>query len=357
MGHVTGSLNGLIQLAERVPEDQRGELVRQVANLFLTNPERFSSREMDQFADILCIGIQQTTLEDRAALAERFALTPYAPRSFMNILARDDVSVADPVLTQSDVLSDEDLISSIKECSEVHAVAISLREELSERVCAALIATGHPDVLISLAENTSATLSRDSLDILAAVAEQVPAMQLPLIDRDDLPVDLVARMFFFVSPVLRQRVLVAAEHLSDEEAFELMEAVPPCLPQSLPPRAIAALRDCPPSEAALLAAVGACDMEKFVFQFASLTDLPLPVVHQVLSAPGAHALAVACKSAEFARETFCALVLRTSRARPVSKEAVEEALALYASVPALAAQRVAGFWRVMPDRRRSEKAA
>ncbi len=357
MGHVSGSLNGLIKLAGRVPSDQRGELVRQVAELFLMAPERYSSREMDQFADILCVGVSACSSEDRAALAERFALTPYAPRSFMNILARDDIGIADPVLTQSDVLRDDDLVAVISECGETHAVAISLREDLSEQVSAALVATGHPDVLISLAENTSARLSRQSLDILAAVAEQVPAMQLPLIDRDDLPADLVARMYFFVSPVLRSRVLHAANALSDEDMQELMAAVPAPAPQALPTRAAAMLRETPPSEAALLDAVGARDMDRFVVLFANLTGLPLPVVHQVLSAPGAQPLAVACKAAGFSRETFCALVLRTTASKEVATEAVEEALTLYANVPSVAAQRLAAFWRVMPNRTRNTKAA
>ncbi len=348
MGQPANSPDRLEATATRAPEDRHGGLVHHVANLFLMAPDRYTAREIDQFSDILCLGVGALSLEDRADLALRFAHCQQAPRSFMNVLARDEIAVADPVLAHSAVLNEVDLLALLAEHDECRSMAIGARENLPAAVSAALAALGHPDVLVGLAENTSAKLTRDTMAQLSNAAAHLPAMQLPLIDRDDLDMDLLAQMFLFVSPVLRRRIL---QTVASDPTWDFAS------PQEPSPRSDITPPECQADEASLLAAVEARDAKQFKYIFSHLTGLPSHSVDRVLMAPGAQCLAVACKAAGIAKETFCALVLRATETKSVVPEAVAEALAIWDSVPSRAAHGLIGFWRLMPAPQTDQRAA
>src|SRR5215470_16770391 len=98
----------LKQLArERAPE-RRSELVQAIANAFFAAPRRTAS-EINLFDQIMDKVLAEVEPLARRALAERLADLDEAPQRTLVRLAGDVIEVAEPVLTRSPALSDEQL--------------------------------------------------------------------------------------------------------------------------------------------------------------------------------------------------------------------------------------------------------
>ncbi len=87
-----------------------------------------------------------------------------APREVIKTSASDDaITVAGPVLTQSSVLDEEFLVDSARTRSQEHLVAISSRKVVGQRVTDVLLDRGNDQVVLALAQNNGAELSRARL--------------------------------------------------------------------------------------------------------------------------------------------------------------------------------------------------
>src|SRR3989338_6669997 len=216
-------LESLVQLAKEPSGEKRRELLRDVADLFFEEPKGLSGREIDYFSDIIGKIAFDLEMEVRKDLAERMAGADWAPRSLLVMLANDEIEVARPILVESGVLHNADLINIIKRHSQEHLVAISLRKNISEDVTDFLVDKGNDKVLETLACNEGAVLSRKSMERMTERSTQNKALHEPLIMRDDMPADLKHEMFLYVSSALRKHILSTVKDIDEAEIDKLME--------------------------------------------------------------------------------------------------------------------------------------
>src|SRR5690606_37276008 len=139
----------------------------------------------------------EVEMQERRALAARLAQMETAPRELLPLLANDEAEVARPVLRDSRLRSDPDLVEIVKHHSQQHLVGIALRAPLSAEVSEAIVDYGDDRVIELLLKNPDAVLSRRALEYLVAESQRVDSFEEPLLSRHDLPPDLAHRMFWW----------------------------------------------------------------------------------------------------------------------------------------------------------------
>lgn len=356
MTSLTHSLAELQELAgERSPR-RRMELLRRLTDVFVDQTSLFDARQSAQLCEILSTLARAMESEVRRHLSTRLAALPGAPRGILMELAADEFTVAEPILVDCLTLGDDDLITLSRLVSQEHLEAIARRGTLTHAVTDELVQRGGDGVLLQLASNGGAALSRASLEIMISRATASAALQQPLVLRRDIPPDLLNGMFFIVSRSLRRVILEktrAFDRGDIERAIEESE-------RALRLRAAADDPDRTAHEAlilqlrnsegslseALLCKLANQHRDKAVSAaFAEIAGLDPATAEHVLTDEDLTGLAIACCAARLSRSTFATLALARSRRKRSLSEA-SEILSLFDVVPFETAQRVMRFWRM-----------
>lgn len=350
----------LLRLARDKSSESRRALGDTIADLFLGSAHALSERERTLMFEILHQVVRDVEMSVRATIAKRLADLPDVPRQLAAILANDEIEVAYPILTQSEVLHDSDLIETIRNRTLEHQMAIAIRHSLSEEVSDALVEAGNEDVIRSLLENSGARISRAALEYLVEESKRVNTFQEPILRRDDLEPRLAKRMFMWVSAALRQYI-VENFHLDKEVVDDLLEkaalegygvgdpatAKPP---ESKSDQLVASLaEENAVTPDLLIAALRDGQVHLFVSLLRQLTDLRQTLVTRIVLEPGGEGLAIACKAAGVARDDFALIYSLSRKVRPgVSKpfkRQSADALDFYDRISEEAAKGVVKHWR------------
>jgi|AP95_1055475.scaffolds.fasta_scaffold56526_1 uncharacterized protein (DUF2336 family) len=188
------SINALLQMAVDRSSSGRGALVRSVANICLAQNHNLSKKEVQLTFEILHMLIRDVEMGVRRDLAQQLAPRRAVLRDLIVTLANDQIDVAYPVLVESVVLTDDDLIAIIGDRPDKHQIAVSLRKPLSAAVSEALVDTKNLDVINSLTRNPSAALSDPVMRRLVDMSEAFPPLCRPLLHRPDLIPEMAWRM-------------------------------------------------------------------------------------------------------------------------------------------------------------------
>jgi uncharacterized protein (DUF2336 family) len=159
----------------------------------------------------------------RQALAEAVAASANLPHSVATRLARDELDVARLMLERSPVLSDEDLAEIVLTHAQHYALAVALREHLSEWLSDLLADTDEPEVVAALTGNPGARLSVATLRRIAEDYRDDRAIQDRLIRRPALPYEMVDQLLSAVGQRLEWQ-LIQQRRIGKAEARQLMAA-------------------------------------------------------------------------------------------------------------------------------------
>ncbi len=359
MAASTHQLQKLIQLAQEQSSDGRRELLREITDLFVESHAEVGEKESHDFAEIVGHLVYDVEMEVRQHLAERLSTLDNAPHNLVTMLANDEIDVARPLLANSPVLKNADLIKIVKKRSQEHLLMVSKRADVDEDIAEALAEFGDDEVLESLARNDQAKLSRGTAQTLVSRSEKHTPLQEPLITRDDLPPDLINQMYFWVSEKLRERILADTQGLDESLVDGLLEEAQASIVNKM---AYEADADAEPSPAekfirrkALLKQLNAPlvvellrdgRMAEFLEGFSRLTGLDTKTAQQVLSDTTQQALAIACKASGVEKDHFSALARLTSSEGTLDAADIFEIIDMYEKIPIDAAQRTMRFWRV-----------
>jgi uncharacterized protein (DUF2336 family) len=163
-----------------------------VSDLFFNNTDVLSdAKGADD--DILRQIIHDVEMSVRRELAERLADAKQAPHELILALANDEIEVAHPLLIQSDILHDFDLVEIIHHRTLEHQLAIAMRKTLNESVTDALVEAGNEDVVAKMIENPNARISKSTMEYLVDQSKRVDTYQNPLLKRPDLEPDLARK--------------------------------------------------------------------------------------------------------------------------------------------------------------------
>ena len=176
----------LQRLAREPSPEGRRALVRGIATAFFAAPER-SANEMHLFDDIMEKVLGEVEPVARRELAERIAELTAAPQRTLVRLAGDVIEVAEPVLSRSPALDDEQLAPIARTQSQAHLLAIARRKALSERVTDILVERGNDEVAGTVSGNDGAQFSDIGFKSLAVRASTNVTILNRLVVRSDLP--------------------------------------------------------------------------------------------------------------------------------------------------------------------------
>lgn len=357
----TVDVDYLIQLARSKSTAARSELAATINDLFLGNHDILSETERTLMADILRHLIHDVEMSVRRDLAERLAQNPAAPRDLIKSLANDDIEVAHPILTRSQVLHNLDLIEIIHHRTMEHQLAIAMRDGVPEDVADALVGTGQHNVIATLLENPSAKISRTTMEYLVEQSRRIDRFHNPLVARPDLGPDLAKKMYWWVSAALRQHIVenfavdptdidntiesAVTEALRKADIYDPTKTKPFELADRL--AEISAI-----TPRLLIEALRQGEINLFEALFVKLTGVRLTLARRVLFEPGGEGLAVACKSAGIERREFATIFVLSRRARPgktpLQSAELTRVLEFYDMLDASAAQSVVQRWRRDP---------
>jgi uncharacterized protein (DUF2336 family) len=355
-------VDNLIQLARNKSAAARNELAGAINDLFLGKHDVLTESERALMTDILRHLIHDVEMTVRRDLAERLAHNPHAPRDLLKTLANDQIEVAHPILSRSQVLHNFDLIEIIHHRTMEHQLAIAMREDVPEEVADALVETGKGDVIAALLENPSARISRATMEYLVEQSKRIDRFQNPLVARPDLGPDLAKKMYWWVSAALRQHIVenfevdptdidntiesTVTEALRQAEDYDPTKTKPFELADRL-----AEAKGITPK--LLIESLRHGEINLFEALFVKLTAIRLTLARRILFEAGGEGLALACKAVGIERRDFASIFVLSRRARPgktpLGSAELTKVLEFYDSLDANAAQAVLSRWRRDPS--------
>ena len=352
----------LLALARDRSIESRTQLVQIVGDLFFDADRVLSDRERSHMTEILRRLINDVEKSVRRAVADRLAAEARAPHALVVALANDDIEVAYPILIESAVLQDIELIEIIHHRTQKHQLAIAIRESLSATVSDALVETDSADVVKSLLENASAAISQRTMEYLVEESRRIDAYRNPLVHRHDLDPALAKRMYWWVSAALRNHILETYEI----DPTELEETIEGAVADLMTEQKV----DDPPKRKSaelaerlkqankitpklLIQTLRQGEITLFEDLFAQLTGLGTVVVRRSIFEPGGEGLAIACKAVGIDKPEFASIFLLSRSARPgdkvVDPSELSSVISLFDRIRTDSAIKVLRRWRLDPN--------
>lgn len=198
--------------------DSRRKIILEVANLVGVD---LAPHEKEILSEVMVELLKQAEIDLRQAIAERLAVLDYAPLRVILQLANDDISVARPVLQNSPVLTDMDLIFIIKSKGSEYWQAVAQRADLSPEIVDTLVRTRDMETAIALTENQRATLTRHAVEVLAEMAADNAQLAKPLSQRREVPQALAQALYAEAARAIR----ISPATMSDRRARDSAEHV------------------------------------------------------------------------------------------------------------------------------------
>ena len=188
-------------------------------------PERLDQIE-HMTLDILEKLARDQATEVRQILSEQLKSASTAPAKVIGLLARDlELSVSGPVLRNSPILSDDDLLEIVFGGPPGGALAaIAERQQVSPLVSDAISTSDDVSAITALLKNPSAQIREETLDRIIDRAPEHEIWHEPLVRRPQLPPGAAAKLACFVADSLLQ-ALKARTDLGPLASQQIMEVV------------------------------------------------------------------------------------------------------------------------------------
>lgn len=197
----------------------RAEVAGKLA-LDIDNPQ-LSESEMSLAHEVVRLMARDVEASVRSALSQNLRRAVRLPHDIAVQLANDIESVALPVLQDSEVLTDQDLIGIIAKGSPQKHEAIAGRATVSHSVSEAIITTAGEKAVEKLMNNTGAQISDVSFDKAVVRFEDNDKVKEAMVRRPTLPVTVAEKLTTRVSEKLRD-YLVSHHELSPSVAADLV---------------------------------------------------------------------------------------------------------------------------------------
>ncbi len=195
---------------------EAGVMLHQLTELFLVNVGHYSADQVDVYDGLLNELVKKVEIAARLKLSQRLASIDGGPAKTICSLALDDaIEVAEPILSQSNVLDDDTLARCISTKGQEYLLAVATRNKISEAICSRLIARGDRRVLGILAGNPGATISDPSFGILVKKSENDDWLSECVAGRQDIPQHHLRELLLKASEIVRQRLMAAHPELHD----------------------------------------------------------------------------------------------------------------------------------------------
>ncbi len=351
----------LIELALDRTVEGRERLAAQIGDFCSKENQVLTEQESDLISEILSKLLKEFETSIRQRLSERLARTRNTPHEVIVLLANDAIEVARPVLLESELLRDTDLIEVIRHRGRQHRLAVARRRHIPESVSEALVEAGETDVITSLLENQDARIAESTMAYLVEESRRVDSFQEPLVNRHDLSPELARKLCSWVGAALRLKILeqfdidlaalddalegaiadVQSEDRAAAEEGETEDAIDAAgrLAHDIAARG-------PISGELMVRVLQRGEVPLFEALFAELCGLERRAALRVIYDTGGEGFAIACRAMQMAKQTFASLLM-LSRAdgKVMQPRDLSRAIKVFDSVSLPNARQVLLSWR------------
>ena len=334
--------------------ERRVKMLRQVTDLFLSDADRLNENQIGVFDDVLVRLIEQMESRTLAQLSATLSSSALAPKEIVRQLAyHEEASVAVPVLSKSNRLSESDLIEIANTRGQQHLLAISNRETLNEPVTDVLLKRGNSQVSYALANNTGARFSEQGYSTLIENAEKDGELAQKLGLRLDIPVNMLRQLLSKATAAVRARLLKAAPPEMREKIQKAIDVITAQIGIEVPNAVDYTL-----SEATVLALnragkLGDQTINRFAIQgeylnviaaLSLLSTVKIEAVEPLINNPRPDGLIVACRASRLDWSTTVMILRNRPNCVPLTKQELEQGKEVFETLSLSAAQRTIRFW-------------
>lgn len=311
-----------LELRAPVTSKARDAIVERLSDIVSWPESKVPPYERQLAADVLVGLLRTSRVELRRRCARGLALINDAPKALLRYLARDEISVAQPLLENGIGFDDSDLIAAVRSGVTAHWLAIARRRGLGEAVTDALMQTGDPPTLEAVLRNQYARLSTQGIDLVVSRSRQVATLPGLLVARAELRPTQALVLFWWAPFEARLQILrrfavdrtvlikelgdvfalAAAEGWSDADARKTLQVIE----RRQRNRAAAAQSSYGSLEGALAAADHGLD-RGLINEIAHLSGVKPTTAAQIFADAGGEAIAVFCKAVGLKRPALMAL--------------------------------------------------
>lgn len=315
----------LLELARGKGVDDRRRLLLGIAALCDATPPGAEASPI--LGEIFMVIARQAERDIRKALSDSLASAEWAPPALIAMLALDEIEIARPVIANSPLLKDQDLLRVLVEATIEHQIEVARRPRISGRVADAIIDRGEPASLTALAGNKTAEVSEDALGRLIDQSRRVAALRAPLTRHPRLNDALATQLYQWVGQSLREaigeRFRVDESRLAEAIDAVTRPVAPPPVgaePMGIEPadvtdheemerRLVAKLQSAGQLRAGfLIRAVREKRLSLFEHGIAALGGFPITHIRAAIVRPSPDALFLACAAVGIDRAVFPAVL-------------------------------------------------
>ncbi len=161
-------------------------LAKRLTDIVCLPTSRITPQERHLTADLLIEMLREGAPDLRGDCAKRIAMLAEAPSIIIRLLARDAISVARPILEESEALTDSDLVATARAGTREHREIIAARRPVSELVADAVAIEREPSVQEILLRNPKAELSLSTVEQIVVDSRDNPHFCELLVRRPEL---------------------------------------------------------------------------------------------------------------------------------------------------------------------------
>ncbi|MCZ6587054.1 MAG: DUF2336 domain-containing protein [Alphaproteobacteria bacterium] len=352
----------LVRLARDKSVGSRTKLADIIGDLFFGPSGTLTDAEQSIMSDILRQLVQDVEISVRKHLAIQLSNQADAPHDLVIALANDESEIAYPLLLNSRVLRDQDLVAIVHHRTLEHQLAVSMRDSVSPVVSAALVETGEETVMKRLLENHNAEIARDTMAHLVDQSRRIDSLQKPLVHRNDLPSDLAEKMYWWVSAALRSHIVEnfdvdpieidSAMEISVNTAFASQDVEKS--PMSATDRVAKHLAESgDPDGDLIIRLLRESEIALFERVLGHRTGLRRNLLQRLLYEPGGEGLAIVCRAINLDPDVFKEVLTFTRKARVgLDENNIDEcayAVVFYDQIEVDTAKAMLSHWRRNPD--------
>ena len=333
---------------------RRVRMLRQITDLFVSDADRLNENQIGVFDDVLVRLVER--MEARTLIQLGFVLSGCrsAPREVIRQLAHhEEAAIAEPVLTRSAGLADDDLIGIAKSRGQKHLLAISSRKVVNEKVTDVLVERGDQGVSRRLAANAGARFSEAGFSTLAAKAADDSALAEALGLRPDFPEktlrDLLqkateavrASLLKTAPPELRARIQDAIRTVAKQGGAKAPEPIDYTEAQNM---AVALNRAGKLGDQTINRFAAQEEYPNIVAALSLLSTVTIETIEPLISDPRLDGLVIACRASRLNWSTTAMIISNRPDCAPASSVEVARAKKVFETLSLSAAQRTIRLW-------------
>jgi len=345
---------------------RRAEILSAVTDLFVNGSLQFSDDEIALFDDVITRLALEIEVSVRSLLARRLAPVAKGPPNIIRILANDDeISVASPILVQSEQIDETTLVQCARSKTQDHLLAISQRKSLREVVTDVLIERGDKRVVLCTARNPGAKFSAMGFSRLVRRSTGDDTLTACVGARPDIPHPLFLTLLGTASELVRSKLIAEKQH-DRREIDRAVVTVADDIRNTATANAMnydkvrAALKlkfdSGELDDAAVRSFAESRMFEETIVALTYLCNVAVDVVEQAMMQDQFDMILVLAKAAKLSWATTKGLLSFPIRQRRIASGEIEQCLASFERLNLATAQHIIEFYRLRHSNKSSRPA-